>query len=193
VELVIRTRIFVRKLVLPALLFIGILSSTVLDKVLTDQHKCAGARLGGYLLLPKVVSSSLLHVSTKLQKTIKSSNSCRIARLLYHSINGGSISVFTSHLKNPDWKEARIAMDAATANRLSAIAVEMGQVQNEIQERRRARNLFLRSFEAVDPERKEARMRATRERIEALEGRLQALRAEQQSLIVAAAHYGEKK
>lgn len=44
--MVIRTRIFVRKLVLPALLFIGILSSTVLDKVLTDQHKCAGARLG---------------------------------------------------------------------------------------------------------------------------------------------------
>jgi hypothetical protein len=81
-------------------------------------------------------------------------------------------------------------MDAATANRLSAIAVEMRQVQNEIQERRRARNLFLRSFEAVDPERKEARMRATRERIEALEGRQQALRAEQQELIVMATHRG---
>ena len=75
-------------------------------------------------------------------------------------------------------------MDAATATRLSAIAAEMGQLQNEIQERRRVRNFLLRSVRAVDPARKEARMRATREHIEGLEERLQALRAEQQELIV---------
>lgn len=62
-----------------------------------------------------------------------------------------------------------MAMDAA--NRLSAIAAEMGQLQNEIQERRRVLNLFLRSVRTLDPARKEARIRAARERIEDLEGR----------------------
>lgn len=80
-----------------------------------------------------------------------------------------------------------MAMDAA--NRLSAIAAEMGQLNNEIQEPRRVLNLLLRSVRTMDPARKEARIRAARERVEDLEGRLQALRAEQQALIVrAAAH-----
>lgn len=78
-------------------------------------------------------------------------------------------------------------MDMDAANRLSAIAAEMGQLQNEIQERRRVLNLFLRSVKTLDPARKEARIRAARERIEDfLEGRQQALRAEQQALIVEA-------
>jgi len=71
-----------------------------------------------------------------------------------------------------------------TTNRLAAIATEMGQVQNEIQERRRALNFLLRSVRTIDPAVKEARIRAARERIEGLEERLQALRAEQEALIV---------
>lgn len=47
-------------------------------------------------------------------------------------------------------------MDAA--NRLSAISAEMGQLQNEIQERRRALNLFLRNVRARDPAEAERRM-----------------------------------
>lgn len=74
-----------------------------------------------------------------------------------------------------------MVMDAA--NRLSAIAAEMGQLQNEIQERRRVLNCFLRSVRTLDPARKEARIRAAREH---LGGRQQALRAEQQALIVQA-------
>lgn len=70
-----------------------------------------------------------------------------------------------------------MAMDAA--NRLSAIAAEMGQLQNEIQEHRRVLNFLLRSVRTMDPARKEARIRATRERIEGLEERQQALRSEQ--------------
>lgn len=73
-------------------------------------------------------------------------------------------------------------MDAT--NRLSAIAAEMGQLQNEIQEHSRALNSLLKSVRTIDPARKEARIRATRERIEGREERLQALRAEQQALIV---------
>lgn len=75
-----------------------------------------------------------------------------------------------------------MAMDAA--NRLSAIAAEMGQLQNLIQESRRVLNRFLRSVRTLDPAVKEARIRAARERIEDLEGRQQALREEQQELIV---------
>ncbi|GKD75771.1 hypothetical protein Tco_1334053, partial [Tanacetum coccineum] len=70
--------------------------------------------------------------------------------------------------------------------RLSAIAAEMGQLQNLIQESRRVLNLFLRSVRTLDPDLKEARIRAARERIEDLEGRQQALRAEQEDLIVRA-------
>jgi len=73
-------------------------------------------------------------------------------------------------------------MDAA--NRLSAIDAEMRQLQNSILQHRRALNLFLRNVRAMDPARKEARIRATRERIEGLKERQQALRAEQQTLIV---------
>jgi len=66
---------------------------------------------------------------------------------------------------------ARIAMDAA--NRLSAIDAEMRQLQNSILQHRRALNLFLRNVRAMDPARKEARIRATRERIEGLKERQQ--------------------
>lgn len=83
-----------------------------------------------------------------------------------------------------------MAMDAA--NRLSAIAAEMGQLQNQIQERRRMLTFFLRSVRTLDPALKEARIRNARERIEDLEGRQQALRAEQQALIVQAATYGHR-
>ncbi|GJW12836.1 hypothetical protein Tco_1578663 [Tanacetum coccineum] len=72
------------------------------------------------------------------------------------------------------------------SSRLSAIAAEMGQLQNLIQESRRVLNLFLRSVRTLDPDLKEARIRAARERIEDLEGRQQALRAEQEDLIVRA-------
>lgn len=81
-----------------------------------------------------------------------------------------------------------MAMDAA--NRLSAIAAEMGQLLNAIQEHRRGLNILLRSVRTMDPARKEARIRATRERIEGLENRLQALRAEQEDLIVRAVTHG---
>lgn len=83
-----------------------------------------------------------------------------------------------------------MAMDAA--NRLSAIAAEMGQLQNSIQEHRRVLNRFLRSVRTMDPARKEARIRATRERIEGLEERQQALRAEQQELVVQAITRGDQ-
>lgn len=75
-------------------------------------------------------------------------------------------------------------MDAA--NRLSAIAAEMGELQNEIQERRRVLNLFLRNVRTLDPARKEARIRAARELIFSLEGRQQTLLEEQRALIVQA-------
>lgn len=73
-----------------------------------------------------------------------------------------------------------MAMDAA-ATGISAIAAEMGQLQNEIQEHRRVLNFLLISVRTtIDPARKEARIRATRKRIEGLERRQQALRAEQE-------------
>lgn len=85
-----------------------------------------------------------------------------------------------------------MAMDAA-ANRLSAIAAEMGQLQSEIQEHRRVLNFLLISVRTrIDPARKEARIRATRERIEGLERRQQALRAEQEDLIVRAVTRGRR-
>jgi hypothetical protein len=68
-----------------------------------------------------------------------------------------------------------MAMDAT--NRLSAIAAEMGQLQNEIDfytilytilyyTIHRVLNFLLISVRTIDPARKEARIRATRERIE---------------------------
>lgn len=56
-------------------------------------------------------------------------------------------------------------------NRLSAIAAEMGQLNNEIQERRRVLNYLLRSVRTIDPARKEARIRAVRQKIEDLGAR----------------------
>ena len=78
----------------------------------------------------------------------------------------------------------------AVSNRLSAIPAEMGQLQNEIQEHRRVLNFLLISVRRMDPARKEARIRTTRERIEGLETRQQALRAEQEDLIVHAVPLG---
>lgn len=75
-------------------------------------------------------------------------------------------------------------MDAATANRLSAIATETEQLQNEIEGHRRVLNNQLRSVRTMDPAKKEARSRATRERIEGLEERQEALRVEQQVLFI---------
>ena len=54
-------------------------------------------------------------------------------------------------------------------------------------------NFFLRSVRTMDPARKEARIRATRERIEGLEERQQAPRAEQQALIVRAVTLGDRE
>lgn len=75
-------------------------------------------------------------------------------------------------------------MDMDAANRLFAIPAEIGQLQNKIQEKRRELNYFLRSVRRMDPARKEARIRTARKDIEDLKERLQALRAEQQALIV---------
>lgn len=84
-------------------------------------------------------------------------------------------------------------MDMDAANRLSAIAAEMGQLKNEIQERRRALNLFLRNVRARDPAEAEERIRAARENIRDLERRLQVLREEQQALIVLAVTLGDRE
>ena len=92
------------------------------------------------------------------------------------------IDIFTSSQRN--WVLARIAMDAATANRLSAIATETEQLKNEIEGHRRVLNNQLRSVRTMDPAKKEARIRATRERIEGLEERQEALRVEQQVLFI---------
>ncbi|KAK4337770.1 hypothetical protein RND71_042257 [Anisodus tanguticus] len=73
-------------------------------------------------------------------------------------------------------------MDAT--NRLSAIAAEMRKLQNQIQEHRRVLNFLLISVRTMDPAMKEACIHATRERIEGLEERQQALRVEQEDLIV---------
>ncbi|GLT65619.1 hypothetical protein SLA2020_380400 [Shorea laevis] len=80
-----------------------------------------------------------------------------------------------------------MAMDAETANRLSEISAEIGQLQDELQSRQRFLNLLLNSVRTLDPEKKAARIRAARERVEEVEGRLQALRTEQQYLIVSTA------
>ena len=49
-------------------------------------------------------------------------------------------------------------MDAATANRLSAIAIETEQLQNEIEGHHRVLNNQLRSVRTMDPAKKEARI-----------------------------------
>ena len=84
-------------------------------------------------------------------------------------------------------------MAMAVTNRLSAIAAEMEQLQNEIQERRRVLNFLLRSVRTMDPARKEARIRAAREHIRALERSLQVLREEQQALVVWAVTLSDRR
>lgn len=78
-------------------------------------------------------------------------------------------------------------------NRLSAIAAEMGQLKNEIQERRRALNLFLRNVRARDPAEAEERIFAARENIREKQRRLQVLQEEQQALIVQAVTFRDRE
>ena len=117
-------------------------------------------------------------------------NSYCIGGIALHSINGGSISLRALQENQRILVIARMAM--AVQNRLSAIDAEMGQLKNEIQERRRALNLFLRNVRARDPAEAERRIGAARENIRDLERRLQVLREEQQELIVRAAHLGDR-
>ncbi|KAJ1382642.1 hypothetical protein SESBI_44062 [Sesbania bispinosa] len=73
-------------------------------------------------------------------------------------------------------------MDAT--NRLSTIAIEMRQLQNEIQKHHRVLNFLLRSNRTIDPTRIEACTCTTKEHIEGLEERQQALQGEQKALII---------
>lgn len=84
-------------------------------------------------------------------------------------------------------------MAMAVTNRLSAIAAEMGQLKNEIQECRRALNLFLINVRASDPAEAEERIGAARENISEKERRLQVLQEEQQALIVRAVTLGDRE
>ncbi|EEF27784.1 conserved hypothetical protein [Ricinus communis] len=84
-------------------------------------------------------------------------------------------------------------MAMAATNRLSEIDAEMGHLKNEIKERRRALNLFLRNVRARDPAEAERRIGAARENIRDLERRLQVLRKEQQELIVQAVNLGDRE
>ncbi|GJV48177.1 DNA polymerase-like protein [Tanacetum coccineum] len=78
------------------------------------------------------------------------------------AINGGSKSVFTSSKKLSTSTYGYGCCKQAFCNCLPT----MGQLQNLIQESRRVLNLFLRSVRTLDPDLKEARIRAARERIE---------------------------
>lgn len=78
-------------------------------------------------------------------------------------------------------------------NRLSAIAAEMGQLQNEIQERRRALNIFMRNVRARDPAEAEERIFAARENIREKQRRQQVLQEEQQALIVQAVTFRDRE
>lgn len=69
-------------------------------------------------------------------------------------------------------------------NRLSAIAAEMVQLKNEIEEGRRMLNFLLKSVRRQDPARKEERIRVAREHIADLQERERALEEERQALIV---------
>jgi hypothetical protein len=81
-------------------------------------------------------------------------------------------------------------VDAATA--LFAIATEMEQLQNEIEGHRRMLNNFLRSVRTMDPAKKEARIRATRERIQGLEERQEVMRVERQELFIGLAQFARR-
>ena len=69
-------------------------------------------------------------------------------------------------------------------NRLSAIAAEMVQLQNEIKEGRKMLNFLLRSVRRQDPAIKEERIRVAREHVADLQERARALEEERQGLIV---------
>ncbi|PRQ15664.1 hypothetical protein RchiOBHm_MTg0499231 (mitochondrion) [Rosa chinensis] len=84
-------------------------------------------------------------------------------------------------------------MAMAITNRLSTIAAEMGQLKNEIEERRRALNLFLRNVRARDPAEAEERIGAARENIRERQRRLQVLQQKQQALIVWAIILGDRE
>jgi len=81
-------------------------------------------------------------------------------------------------------------MDIADINRISQIDVQMSNLQNAIQGRRRTLNFLLLSVRTQDPARKEARIAAAREDISDLERRLQALRTEKEELVVRVATFG---
>lgn len=81
-------------------------------------------------------------------------------------------------------------MDIADINRISQIDVQMSNLQNAIQGRRRTLNALLLSVRTQDPARKEARIAAAREDISDLERRLQALRTEKEELVVRVATFG---
>ncbi|KAI3681324.1 hypothetical protein L6452_36115 [Arctium lappa] len=85
-----------------------------------------------------------------------------------------------------------IGIDYGIFSTLSAIAAEMGQLQNDIQGQQRALNYLLRSVRTLDPPMREARIHAAREQLESLERRQQALRAEHQALIVQAVIHGHR-
>lgn len=77
-------------------------------------------------------------------------------------------------------------MDLAAATRLSSIVTQMELLQTQIQDRRRQLNYLLISVRTMDPARREARIEDARERIRALERRVEMLRNEQQEIIVLA-------
>jgi tellurite resistance protein len=108
-----------------------------------------------------------------------------MAGFLYHSINGGSISVFFIKFKSKKFRNS-IAMDVATSNRLSAIDAEMRQIQETIQNRRRTLNLFLRNIRAVDSAAADERIRTSAANIRNFELRLEVLRKELLELILEA-------
>ncbi|OMO65229.1 hypothetical protein COLO4_31377 [Corchorus olitorius] len=106
--------------------------------------------------------------------------------VIYHPgfMLGGSNSVFTSLHSFSLLVVSRMAMDAETANRLLAISAELQQLEAELFGRQRVLNLLQNSVRTtLNSEIKEARIRAARGRVEEVEGRLQALRTEQQDLV----------
>ncbi|GMJ07790.1 hypothetical protein HRI_004448200 [Hibiscus trionum] len=90
------------------------------------------------------------------------------------------------------FKSKKLSTTMDHVNELSAIFAEMRQLENEIQERRRALNFLLRSRRTMDPERREARILAATEHIKALEERLQVLRADLQAPIVNSINHGHR-
>lgn len=140
------------------------------------------------MLLPKVVSSPHRHVSTQLQKTSKSSNSCRIARLLYtisilYKKAHKSLCVLQDKKKI---KEFCYYSAMAIAERLFQIGAEIQGLENELRQRRRVLESFLGHLLPRNPAGIGARMEAINKKIADLEGRLKILRQRQQDLIVEA-------